>query len=265
MKSAGESVAAGSVTGAQSVDRAMQLLRLVGDAGIDGASLAQLSAAMALPKPTCRRLLLSLVRAGMVEQTVHGHRYWLGAQLFALAKRSASGHVLDGSARDQVRALADECGETCFLSVRRGNFAVLLERFDAGEPITVSRAKPGDEFPLGVGAAPLAIIAAISEEEAERSLEANDDLIYRRFRRASVDGILAGRAEAQARGYSINRGMVFKDTWGLGAAVCNPGGRVVGAVSISTHGARLLSSQRQHQLGNALMQVAERISRRLPA
>lgn len=252
-----------AVTGAQSVDRAMKLLRLVGDAGAEGATLVGLSAAMSLPKPTCRRLLLALVRADMVEQTVHGHRYWLGAQLFALASRSESGHILGEATRAQARELAERCGETCFLSVRRGHFAVMLERFDAEDACPASRAKPGDEFPLGVGAAPLAIMAAISEADAERSLEANDDLIARKFRRASVERILAGRVEAQSQGFAINRGMVYAGTWGLGAALRDSSGRVVGALSLSTQGARLASGRRQQQLGDSLMRTAERISRQL--
>lgn len=235
---------------------------MIGEA-TEGASLGELSAAMGLAKPTCRRLLLALVRAGMVEQTHHGHRYWLGADLFELASRASNGYVLTNEVRATVRALAERCGQTCLLSIRRGNFAVLVERFDGGRA-DGQRAVPGAEYPLGVGAAPLAMIAAISEEEAERSLLANDRLISRQYRRATVDRILAGRAEANERGFAVNRGMVFDGTWGLGVALKTVSGRVVGAISISTRSEQLLSAERQRALGAALAETAAQITRLLP-
>lgn len=249
-------------TGTQSVDRAMELLKLIGEAR-DGASLADLSAAMNLAKPTCRRLLLALVRVGMVEQTHHGNRYWLGAELFELARRAMSGYVLTDEVREEVRALAERCGETCLLSIRRGNFAVVVARFD-GVSRSEHRVAPGAEFPLGVGAAPLAMIAAISKEDAEKSLLANDRLISRQYRRATLDRILAGRAEANERGFAVNRGMVFDGVWGLAVALKATSGHVVGAISISTQSEQLLSAQRQRELGEALAATAAKIGQLLP-
>ncbi|PZQ76829.1 MAG: hypothetical protein DI563_05935 [Variovorax paradoxus] len=254
-----------SPTGAQSVDRAMQLLRLIGDAGSAGATLQSMAEALALSKPTCRRLLLALARGGMVEQTHHNNRYWLGAGLFALANQATTGHVMSADIRRQVQDLASVCGETCFLSVRRGNFGVIVDRFD---PITVDvakRATRGAEYPLGVGAAPLAIFSAISATDAEDSLNANDGLIARHFRRASVDKILMARQETLDQGYSLNRGMVFDGTWGLGVALRSRSGRVVGALSISAKAEKLLSTTRQRELGDRLIRSASSISTELPA
>lgn len=54
--------------GAQSIERALMLMQLVGRAGQDGIRLADLIAQSGLVKPTARRLLLALIRGGLVEQ-----------------------------------------------------------------------------------------------------------------------------------------------------------------------------------------------------
>lgn len=253
----------GQPTGAQSVDRAMHLLKLVGAAGKNGASLAELSSALEVPKPTCRRLLLALARAGMVEQTHHGNRYWLGSDFFAIANQAESGFVLTSDVRACVHELSEASGESCFLSMRRGNFAVLVDRFDAPSG-RAHKAAPGAEYPLGIGAAPLAIISEISMQEAEESLVANDAIIARQYRHATLERILAGRKEALENGFSINRGMVFDGIWGMGVALKTSSGKVVGAVSLSTQCEVLLSKARQAKLGDMLLNTAVTLSRHLP-
>jgi DNA-binding IclR family transcriptional regulator len=250
-------------TGTQSVDRALYLLKLIGAAGDSGASLAELSTAIKVPKPTCRRLLLALLRAGVIEQTHHGNRYWLGSGLFDIAKNNESGFIMTADARACLRELADASGECCLLSLRRGNFAVLVERFDAPSG-QGHKATPGAEYPLGIGAAPLAMIAGISLDEAEESLVANDNLIARRYRRASLERILAGRKEAMENGFAINRGMVFDGIWGLGVALKGGSGKVIGAISISTRSEMLISTIRQRQLGEMLVNTAIKLSRHIP-
>ena len=58
----------GAAAGTQSIDRATTLLLLVGRAAPAGARLSELTQQCDLPKPTVRRMLLALVRAGLLEQ-----------------------------------------------------------------------------------------------------------------------------------------------------------------------------------------------------
>jgi hypothetical protein len=67
-KVAGSDEARAGMSGSQSVDRALQLLALIGREPAGGLPLVEIVAGSGLNKPTARRLLLALIRAGLVEQ-----------------------------------------------------------------------------------------------------------------------------------------------------------------------------------------------------
>ena len=67
-------------SGTQSVDRAMALLDMVARRSAEGVTLSALVTASGLNKATVRRLILALIRAGMVEQDAESRLYHLGDQ-----------------------------------------------------------------------------------------------------------------------------------------------------------------------------------------
>jgi DNA-binding IclR family transcriptional regulator len=73
--------------GAQSVERALALLRVLGDADAD-LGVSALAARAGLTISTTHRLLQALRRAGLVEQDARTHRYHLGAALILLGRRA---------------------------------------------------------------------------------------------------------------------------------------------------------------------------------
>ena len=64
----------GDLPGSQSVDRALRLLAMVGREAEHGAQLSDIVEESGLNKPTARRLLLALMRAGLVEQEMRTRR-----------------------------------------------------------------------------------------------------------------------------------------------------------------------------------------------
>ncbi|HCJ74596.1 MAG TPA: transcriptional regulator, partial [Agrobacterium sp.] len=76
------------LTGARAVDRALALLSMVGRHAERGVSLSGIVAESGLNKPTARRLLLALIRAGLVEQDEETRRYYLGEEAYVLGSLS---------------------------------------------------------------------------------------------------------------------------------------------------------------------------------
>ena len=70
--------------GTRSIERAIALLLLAGRAGADGARLSDLVTRSSLPKPTVRRVLLALVRAGLLDQDAETRRYHIGPEAYVL-------------------------------------------------------------------------------------------------------------------------------------------------------------------------------------
>ena len=157
--------------GAKAVDRALALLAAVGRAPPEGASLAALAQAAGVAKPTARRLLISLMGAGLVEQDAGSRCYHLGAGAFLLGLRAGRRHDMAEQAADCVARLARDSGDSAFLLVPQGDEVVCLMREEGAFPIRTHALLAGDRNPAGVGAGGIALLAALPPEEAAATLD----------------------------------------------------------------------------------------------
>ena len=198
-----------NASGAQSIGRALALLRLLGEGAKSGASLSELVASSGLVKPTCRRILLALMEAGLVEQETPSRRYFLGPEVYVLGIIAAERYGIDRHALDGVSRLAQRTGDAAFLQVRRGNFVVCLAREDGTYPIRSHVLAAGDRHPLGAGAGPLAVLAALDDDEIEAVLAANARLLETDYMTLPLPLIRTLVQETRERGYSMNRGLLF--------------------------------------------------------
>ena len=161
--------------GAQSIDRAATLLLLVGRAGPFGARLSELVEQCDLAKPTVRRMLLALVRAGLLDQDPETRRYYIGPEIYVLGTlASARFGIHPISLRSLVR-LSQETGDTAFLSVPRDVYSICVHREEGPYPIRIHALHAGDRHPLGVGAGSLALLSALPDHEVEEVMTANAD------------------------------------------------------------------------------------------
>ena len=245
--------------GTQSVDRALLLLQRL---GAEGRTLAALVSETGLNKATVRRLLLALMRAGLVEQDDRTRRYHLGEEAFVLGLLSGSRHGLLDLAMASLRRLSDTTQDTSFFSVRRDRFAVCLHREEGTWPVRTHALQAGDQHPLGIGAGSLAMLAALADDEVEAMIEANRGILGESYPSYTPVSIRADVAQARERGFSLNPGRIVASSWGIGIAVRYPDRRVAGALSIAAIDARM-RPQRQEELAVQLRQEARQVEQRL--
>ncbi|MCA1999026.1 MAG: IclR family transcriptional regulator [Hyphomicrobiales bacterium] len=250
--------------GAQSIGRALAVLRLLGASPKHGASLSELVAESGLMKPTCRRILLALMEAGLVEQDSGSRRYYLGPELYVLGMIAAERFGIDRLALDCVGRLAQKTGDAAFLQVRRGSVVVCLAREDGTYPIRSHVLAAGDRHPLGVGAGPLAILAALEDPEVAAMMAANARLLETKYPMLSRPQILDLVAETRARGYSLNRGLLFPGSWGMGMAIRTPSGRIEACLSLAAVENRM-QPDREPQLAAWLAEEVRLVEQRLCA
>jgi DNA-binding IclR family transcriptional regulator len=222
-----------TASGAQSIGRALSLLRLLGANARAGASLSELVASAGLAKPTCRRILLALMEAGLVEQEVPSRRYFLGPEVYVLGTIAAERYGIDRHALDCVARLAQKTGDAAFLQVRRGNFVVCLTREDGNYPIRSHVLAAGDRHPLGGGAGPLAVLAALGDDEVEAALLANERYFDAKYPALSAPLLRDLVQETRLKGYSMNRGLLFPGSWGMAMAIRGASGRVEACLSLA--------------------------------
>ena len=250
------------MSGAQSIGRALSLLRLLGANARSGASLSELVADAGLAKPTCRRILLALMEAGLVEQEIPSRRYFLGPEVYVLGTIAAERYGIDRHALDCVARLAQQTGDAAFLQVRRGNFVVCLTREDGNYPIRSHVLAAGDRHPLGGGAGPLAVLAALDDDEIEAALLANERYFDVKYPALSAGLLRDLVQETRTKGYSMNRGLMFPGSWGMGMAVRGASGRVEACLSLAAIESRM-QPDREPQLAAWLAAEVRIVEHRL--
>ncbi len=244
------------MSGAQTVLRAADVLRAVGLAG--EARFADLGRATGLPNPTLRRLLISLIEARLVSHDGARRLYRLGSEAYLLGQLARPDFSFHDLARDSLARLADISGDTAFLSARDGLSTVCLHREEGQYPIRTHVLSVGDRHPLGMGAAALAILAALPEAEAEDILAANTEALLEH--RPGLDIAELGKLVRRARptGVALNPGMIFPGSWGIAAALRAPDGEIIGAVTIAAIESRM-TPDRQADLAVPLLKEVRRI------
>lgn len=251
--------AAAATTGAQVVGRIAAVLRAVSQAMPRGSGTSDIARAADLARPTAHRLLSSLMEQGIIDRGQRSGRWLLGPELYLMGVVAAERYDVTEIAREHVAALAEETGESAFLSARRGGEAVCLMRIDGNFPIRSFVLFEGKRFPLGVASAGLTILSFLSEENQERYL-AWAALEGPYGPDHSAERLRERIAVTRARGYAVNPGLIVEGSWGMGAAVFDPSGQPAWALSLTGIEPRF-SAKRRPELGRLLLDRAHRLTR----
>ena len=188
--------------GTQSISRAFAILRIVAAGRDAGLSLQNLADATGLSPPTVHRILQTLVAEGVVEQSLRTKRYLLGEQVPLLALARPRRSTLDDVAAPILDRLADELGDTIFLTIRTQSDTLCLARRLGSFPIQVLVIEVGARRPLGVSSAGLAILCNLPADEVADILSVNAP----RLAAFGVDpkNAVAEVAASRGRGYALS-------------------------------------------------------------
>lgn len=247
--------------GAQVVGRMAAILRVVSGNMPRGMSTTEVSTATGLTRPTTHRLLTSLTAEGFIDRDNRTGLWQLGPELYLMGAVAAERYDVTDLARQSVRALAAETGESAFFSARRGNETVCLIREEGSFPIRSFVLYEGARFPLGVASAGLAILSFLPEADAESYLSRLD--LAARFGIQHTRCPLQERiAATRATGYAVNPGLIVEGSWGMAAVIFDAIGQPAWALSLTGIESRF-TAERQPVLGRLLLEHAHRLSQRL--
>ncbi|WP_250157514.1 IclR family transcriptional regulator [Tianweitania aestuarii] len=253
---------AGDITGSQSVDRALKLLSLVGRSSEDGMSLNEIVTRSGFNKATTRRLLLALMRAKMIDQDAVERRYYLGEEAYVLGSFAAPRFGLLEMSMESLIRISRQTGDASFLSIRRDTHSICLHREEGTYPIRTHALQKGFEHPLGIGAGSLAMLAMLDDAEIEEVMERNAETLATDFAEVPISDIRAALTRTRMKGYAVNPGMIFGNSWGIGVALTLPDGRLAGAISLAAIDSRV-QEPRQSELAATLREEAARIECKL--
>ncbi len=127
------------------ITRVAATLRAVGrERG--GVTTTAVARATDIPRATAHRMLTALAEQGLIDREADNGLWFLGPEIYLLGSVSTSRYDAAPVADDLLRALADDTGESAFLSARRGWETVCVR--DRGQlPPALACALPGQSIP----------------------------------------------------------------------------------------------------------------------
>ncbi len=225
------------VQGAQSVRRALAVLRLVAMGQEEGVRLTDIATMSGLRRPTVHRLLKVLIEETAVEQDPATRRYRVGDELSLLGLARAGRLPLRAIAEPYLAALAADLGDTVFLSVRHGADSVCIARLVGTHPIQVLSIEVGARRPLGAAVSGVMLLAGMKPDEAERVTRANAARLA--LQQRNVETVLKLVRVAREAGHAYAPQGVMPGTAAVAVPLRDARGQVLAAISIATMADRL--------------------------
>jgi len=246
--------------GAQSLRRALQLLRLLAEHQEQGIRLAQVTAATGLERSTAHRLLSCLVEEHFAERDAQNKAYRLGVSAMQLGFAAMRRMPLVDACRPLMQRLARMSGDTVFLVIRQGDYSLCLHREEGHFPVKVFTTDVGDRRLLGLGAGGLALLAGLEDGEVLHIFDRHgDDYAQAGFGRERLLQAVRG---ARSLGYA---GIVDSLTVGVSGVgvtfTATPGTQA--AISFGAITPRL-PEQRKQELAAMLQAQLSAASRTIP-
>jgi DNA-binding IclR family transcriptional regulator len=251
---------AARLSGTQSIERALLLLREIAAHNRAGSLLLDLATRTGLQRPTVHRMLKCLTLEGMVQQDADTHRYYLGSMVFELGLTAAPRFNLRDICHPSMTRIADATGDTVFLTQRSGLDAVCVDRHEGTFPIKTFTLDVGVRRPLGVGTGSLAILSALSEDEAKSVVNSNTARLTEYG--LTPASLLSQVKRAQKLGYAVREMPTLAGVRSIGQAVHNHSGAAFAALSVSAISSRM-TEKRVSELATLLKNETRLIEKQL--
>jgi DNA-binding IclR family transcriptional regulator len=234
------------VSGAQSIRRAIALVRRLTEAGREGESVAALSASTGIDRTTTHRMLKCMAEERLLENAQDG-RYVLGPLAFEIGLAASERIDLGTKCRPALMRIAVETGDTVFLMARAGYDSVCADRVEGSYPVKTLVVDVGVRRPLGIGAGSLAILSALPADEAEAAIRHNAQRI-KDFPGMTADRLRQLSARARIENSASMPVIGIPSAHAVSVALCTRAGRPIAALSVAAIRSRMTPEKQRHIL-----------------
>lgn len=219
----------------RAVDRAVSLLQLISQQG--HARVSELAAELGIHKSTASRLLTTLARRGMVEQTPPDGSYRLGPGVAQLA-HTAPGEVdLRTASRPVSVRLAEATGETVNLAIHDGEGIISIDQVVGSSAVVIAN-WVDQRTPTHATAAGKLLLAFMQEPEREQILAGPLEACTSRTI-TDAGELRAQLQETRERGYAVSLEEQELGLSAVSAPVYTRSGAVAAALTLSGPSVRL--------------------------
>lgn len=200
-------------------------------------TLADLSAAVKLPKPTVHRIAALLEEEGFLDKDPLTRRYSVGAAFHDLCFHA----IRNGPAHRErcfiLQRLSEKLGETINLAVLVGREVMYIERVESAWPLSINF-QPGSRVPLHCTANGKLLLAFAPRHHRERLLRAIQLQPYTPNTITDRRRLLHEFQEVRRCGYSEDNEEFLAGVCCLAVPIRDRRGRVVAGLAVSAPSAR---------------------------
>jgi DNA-binding IclR family transcriptional regulator len=217
-------------------------------------TLSELATAVGLPRPSARRLAVTLIERGFLRQDDDG-AYLLGARLIELGSQVSAASAITHQAGAAADELARMTGETVLLAeVDWSSLSLLIigKRHPVQPPAAVT-SPVGRRFALASGCIAKAVLSGLSPEGAATIVPKLRLTPRTASSIVDPDRLAEEVAASRARGYATQSGEFLVGMAGVAVPV-HLSGRVVGALAL-VGTARHYPSPKLHRTGQLVRSV----------
>ena len=218
--------------------------------------LTELAQRCSMVKSNVHKFLQILIAQRYVRQNRERGPYELTLKLWELGTRVMARLSLTAIARDPMRKLCTETGETVSIAVLDGSDVVYIDKVDGTHDVRAHTAV-GRRRPSFCVSAGKALLAFRPDDDIERACARLKR--YTALTIADPTSLRSQLEEIRRQGYAVNRGEWTSSVRGIAAPIRDGSGNVVAAVGISTPADRL-STAAERTLAPRVLACAKAIS-----
>lgn len=226
----------------RSLRRGLRVLDAVLQSGPEGVRVIDLCRLCDLQRAPVYRLLATLMESGYVRQRGRFH-YVAGPRVASFAAPTDESRL---AARLQpvLSRISAACGDAAFAVVRDGRLSRCIARQIGTYPVQILSVEVGTRQPLGVGAAGLALLAALPPEESDAVTRENGAAL------AAFGGMTPSRMDllvraTRERGWSVVGNHAVKGAMGVGMALRGRDNTPIAGISVAAAMGRMPKERQQ--------------------
>ncbi|PAU75257.1 IclR family transcriptional regulator [Halomonas salipaludis] len=250
----------GKTLGARSIRRAVAILRILATGQEHGVRITDIVQQTGLNRPTVHRILRVLIEEEAVEQDPNTRRYMVGPEVSLLGLSRTARVPVKAVAEPYLRHIAEQCGDSVFLTIRSGFDSICVDRKTGHYPVKVLSIEVGARRPLGVSVSGLVLLAFADPDDSEEVILGNEQRFTSHG--LELDAVRRRIIETRSLGYAYSEVGVVPGTRALAMPVFDAEHQLVASVAVSAMADRL-SPERLATLVPLIRHQTELIAKRL--
>lgn len=220
--------------------------------------LSEASRLLKRDKASTLRYLSALEKNGFVEQDPVSRSYYLGPAVARLSLIREATYPINKAARNVLKALVEETGETAHLSHFSHESLSEIAIEETSNRSTRVYIDPAEPLTFHATASGIAYLSQCSEELARKLLTGQLEA-HTPDTMQDPEEILAQVRASAEQGYATSHGTFEAEVCGIAAPVFGPSNEVCGAVAVATPESRM-TPEIETNIAQYVMVAAEKIS-----